>query len=252
MPTLTVEQIVLYALLALFVVWVAFGFQTVVEWERKPIFFFGRYAWTAGPGIIWIPPILFQGGTNVSVQKEVRTVAGLHARTKDNVPIVFDLTVVSRVLSDGVREAVVQIKNGRYSVDAQAKPSAVENIGKTDFERIQSEEGKFADTVLETLRKKVEGWGIEVSQLGISNIRITDESIAEAIAKKPKAIAEAEAEDAFYDKLSELAAKYKVPVFALRQLVAVNAMGANGKAVVVPSNIAEIMSIVPKEELPTA
>ncbi len=251
MPSLTILEIVLYAVLALFVAWVIFGFRSVVEWERKPVFFFGRYAWTAGPGIIWVPPVLFQGGANVTVQNEVRTVVNLYARTRDNIPLVFDVTVVSRVLPDRVRDAVVLIKNGRFSVDEQAKPAAVENVGKTDFEHIQGEEGQFAAQVLASLREKVQGWGIEVSQLGISNIRITDESIAEAIARKPRAIAEAAAEEAMFQKLSDLAARYKVTVFELRQLVAVNAMGADGKAIVVPSNIAEVMRKVPATELPT-
>ncbi len=249
MPSLTYGQIALFVFLAIFVVWIGFAFDTVVEWERKPVFIFGRYAWTAGPGIICVP-LPFQGGTNVSVQNEVRTVVGLLARTMDNIPIMFDLTVVSRVLPEGVRDAVVLIKNGRFSVDEQAKPAAVDNVGKTDFARIQSEEGEFAAQVLESLRKKVRGWGIEVSQLGISNIRITDESIAEAIAKKPKAIAEAAAEEAMYEKLAELAGKYQVATFELRQLVAVNAMGASGKAILVPNNIADVMAKVPLAELP--
>ena len=226
--------------------YVAIGFSTMPDWERQPIFFLGgSYAWTAGPGLTWVPPWIYQRQTKVSVQNEARTVEDLHARTKDNIPLLFDITVVSRIPPDRVRDAVVLIKNGRFSVDELAKPAAVENVGKTDFEHIQGEEGKFAENVLASLRTKVAPWGIEVSQVGISNIRITDESIAESIAKKPRAVQDALAEQTLLKALQPIAASYGVSTFQLRQLVAVNAMGANGRAIVVPSDMGDVMRKIP-------
>jgi regulator of protease activity HflC (stomatin/prohibitin superfamily) len=203
--------ILLSAAFAVFLIWVAFGFHSVNQWERQPVMFFGNYAWTAGPGIIWVPPIIFQMIALVPVQDEVFTITVI-ARTKDNIPLEFKVTFASRVLPDRVRDVVIKVKNGIGAVLALADTAAVEIVGNTDYEHVQGhvegEEKKFAADVLKVLQERVADRGIQISKLGLSNITITDSTIAESVSRVARANTDAKAEEILSSNLAKAAGTY--------------------------------------------
>jgi hypothetical protein len=196
------------------------GLDTVNQWERRPIMFFGWYAWTAGPGIIWIPPILFQMLPNVSVREESTDIIVEDARTKDNVPLRMVLVVTKRVAPERVRDFVVNVKDGAKAVDSRAEAATVEVVGSEEWEQIQHDRTVFSGAVTNSLIGKIVRWGVQIVKVEIKNIVITDLQIAEAVARVAITIAIAKAENILSENLAGPAKIYGVPVYVLRQLIA--------------------------------
>ncbi len=245
----TFPQLMFALGLVLLIVYVGFGFHAVNQWQRQPVMFFGWYAWTAGPGIIWVPPVFFQLIGLVPVQFEVFTIT-VTARTKDNIPLEFKITFASRVLPDHVKDVVIKIKDGIGAVLKLADTASVEVVGNTDYEHVQGHvegtEKKFSGDILSRLRERVQDWGIEVSQLGISNIVITDSTIAESVSRVARARTDAKAEKILADELGNAAAVYKISPWQMRQLVAMTQLTSS---TIIPSNLSEIMSVLPPDVL---
>jgi regulator of protease activity HflC (stomatin/prohibitin superfamily) len=245
----TLPQLLLWIGLILVVAYIAFGFHAVNQWERQPVMFFGKYAWTAGPGIIWVPPIIFQLIKLVPVQDEVFTIT-VEARTSDNIPLKFDFTFASQVLPDRVKDVVVKVRDGIGAVLKLADTAAVRIIGHTKFQDVQGKdeggENQFANNVLTVLQSLVDDWGIRVSKPGISNIVITDQSIAESVSNIAKAAANAKTEEILAKELAGPAASLGVSVWQLRQLIAMTNMSGS---TIIPSDLVGIMNSIPKEAL---
>lgn len=213
------------------------GFDTVNEWERRPVMFFGWYAWTAGPGIIWIPPLIFQTLANQSVRQESNDIVVEDARTKDNVPLRMVLVVTRRVDPKRIRDFIVNVKDGNKAVDSRAEASTVEVIGSENWEDIQHERTKFSDAVTRTLIAKIHDWGVTIIKVEIKNIVITDLRIAEAVANVAISTAQAQSEKILSTQLEDAAKRYGIPVYTLRQLVAAERMGAGPGNTMFATNI---------------
>ncbi len=248
----TPGEVVIYVGIILLIAYVCFGFHAVNQWERQPVMFFGKYAWTAGPGIIWVPPIIFQLIALVPVQDEVFTITVI-ARTKDNIPLEFKVTFASRVLPDRVRDVVIKIKDGRGAVLALADTAAVEIVGNTDYEHVQGhiegEEKKFSVDILRVLQERVTDWGIQTSKLGLSNIVITDQAIAESVSRVARSRTDAKAEEILSLSLAKAAGTYGITPWQLRQMLALTQLTGS---TIIPSNLGEIMNTIPREMLEKA
>ena len=241
---MTPSMILFYGLIFLFILYIAISTRTVDERFRVPVFVFGRYRWTAGPGIAVIPLLICRQLKDVSVVLRTGQVTVENARTKDNVPLAFELTLVTRVLPDRVRDVILKIESGRTTVEKQLDAIAVEIAGHTEYENIQGKEKDFSTEISSELKRRVSEWGIEVYSIDMSNIKITDPVIAEAIARVAQAKIDAKAEDILSQELLVSAARYGKTVFELRQVIALERVAAGGKGSVFafPSGYADVLS----------
>src|SRR5262245_5611724 len=67
--------------------WVLAGVHIINDWERRPVLRLGRYVTTAGPGPVWIEPILHSVLLPVSVQDMARPLTVENVQTHDNVRV---------------------------------------------------------------------------------------------------------------------------------------------------------------------
>lgn len=205
----------------LILLWVIYGFGTVDLRVRRPIMFFGSYFRTAGPGIIWVPPIIFQRLRDVSVQSWVDELVIEGARTKNNIPLKVKAIITWKVDAARVRDFVVNVKDGRTAVKQRAEAAAVSVIGSEPFRDIQNDRKKFSNDVTETLVANVTNWGV-----------IIDTEIAEAVAREAIADANTTAENIMSKGLEDAAGKYGVDMFVLRQLIAAERIGGSPGSVI--------------------
>ncbi len=212
--------------------YIAMGFGSVNQWQRRPVMFFGWYAWTAGPGIIWVPPIIFQSLRDESVQSWVDELVIEGARTKNNIPLKVKAIITWRVDAARVRDFVLNVKNGRTAVKQRAEAAAVTVIGSEPFRDIQNDREKFSGDVTKTLVANVANWGVVIDKVEIINIEITDTEIAEAVAREAIADANTTAENIMSDGLEQASQKYGVDMFVLRQLIAAERIGGSPGSVI--------------------
>jgi hypothetical protein len=249
---MTVNDLLWYFLLVILTLYSLYGLSKVYEWNRRPVMFFGKYAWTAGPGLIWIPPFIFQTLNDISVQSVVTSRQIENARTKDNIPVSMEITITARTDPNRVKDFVLQVEDGRAAIDLRAEAAAVEVIGSSDWEHIQKERPKFSDEVYDALKAKVGNWGINIERIEIINIKITDSTIAEAMAKVAIAQAAIQTETILSKGIDAAAVVYGVDKWELRKLMTTDRLATGGSMVMVdPSAIgtfaaAQAAKILPK------
>lgn len=205
--------------------------DSVNFWVRRPVMFFGWLVGIAGPGIVFIPPFILQTLKDVPVRFASHDIP-IMGRTKDNIPLIFDLNIVTRVKPDRVRDVLSRIEDGRDAVLKLAAVAAIEILGKTEFVNIQGGHvADFSENILTILRERVESWGIEVSKLGIKNIEIDDESIKESMAVTARTQQEIESYKMLALQISTLASSLGVApeqLFRYHQMTRMNTDGKGG------------------------
>lgn len=171
------------------------GVNIVTQWHRRPIMRLGKYVDTLGPGLSWIDPILHSTLSDHSIRQYVTKLAVENIQTHDNVPVSFSLIVTKQIIADGGVEALVtQVSEGWTASDARAIAVATECVGNVELDSILHNRSDLYKSIRDMLQERVGGWGLAIIAVEFQNIKITDESIEEAIAMKARAKKEGEAE----------------------------------------------------------
>lgn len=216
-------------LLGIAILFIAASLDSVNFWVRRPVMFFGWLVGIAGPGIVFIPPFIFQTLKDVPVRFATFDIP-IMGRTKDNIPLMFDLNIVTRVNPSRVRDVLSRIEDGRDAVLKLAAVAAIEILGKTNFVDVQGEHvADFSEKILTILRARAEGWGVEVSKLGIKNIEIDDESIKESMAVSARVTQNIVALKIYGTDLPEIASKLGMSVQATWEWLQMSDMNRDGK-----------------------
>src|SRR5215471_12978603 len=106
--------------------WALAGVHIINEWERRPVLRLGRYVATAGPGPVWIEPILHSVLLPFSVQDVARPVTVENVQTHDNVRVTIMAVLTTRITPDHVRQAVLAVKNVADATLQRAQATLVE------------------------------------------------------------------------------------------------------------------------------
>ena len=168
------------------------GLKIVDQWERVPVMRLGRYQYAAGPGLVWVEPLLNKmlnavGVADASTKLNVESVP-----THDNVRLTLEANLVARLVD--VPKYTVEVANPSVAVLQRAQSAIAECVAGWPLDRILAERTEFSRLVVTSLSGKIGVWGVEVRAFEIMDLKITDADIERAMAMKARAEKEAQAE----------------------------------------------------------
>lgn len=171
------------------------GLHFVDQWKQYPIMRFGRYIGTLKAGPQWREPFTNRVLDAIDIRQQVLTFAmmeGTSLQTHDNVPISFD-TILTMQHED-VQKFTLGVTDGDTALHMRTLATVSEIASKTELNDLLHRREEFCKAVAELLQERVLEWGIGIHAVEVRDVKITDESIQEAIALKARAAKEADAE----------------------------------------------------------
>lgn len=182
--------------LAVVAVWYVLNWINMVnEWNRRPVLLFGKYKYTAGPGLVFIEPLIHTVLDDVMICDQVIEVGkDQQIQTKDNVGIVFDGILTYCIDENKVKDSVVKVEDVNDAVLERAISTLADEGAKADLKAFLEHRDTFCSSIKTTLSSRVSDWGVTIKAFELKNFKIGDEEIAKSIAMNAKAQKEGEAE----------------------------------------------------------
>ncbi len=199
----------LYALgfLALFVLWfLSFSIKILREYERGVVFTLGRFSRIAGPGLVFIVPVIQQ-----MVRTDLRTIVDVvppqDVITRDNVSVRVNAVIYFRIVDP--QRAIINVANYMAATSQVAQTTLRSVLGKHELDELLAERDRLNADIQSILDTHTEPWGIKVSNVEIKDVDL-NENMVRAIAKQAEAerlrrakIINAEGEQQAAEKLVE-------------------------------------------------
>ncbi|HEX4602103.1 MAG TPA: SPFH domain-containing protein [Gemmatimonadales bacterium] len=174
--------------------WGFAGLHIINEWERRPVLRLGRYVRTAGPGPVWIEPLVHAVLPAISIQDVSRSVTVENVQTHDNVRVTIIAVLTTRIASANVRQAVLAVKGVADATLQRAQATLVEVGAASVLDDLLARRDAITSKVKTALEAKVSPWGVDVVAVEIKDFKIADPDVERAIALKARAEKEAQAE----------------------------------------------------------
>ena len=170
------------------------------QYERAVVFFLGRYARTAGPGLYFLVPLL-EWRTTVDIRTSTTSVEQQETITRDNVPIKINAVIWRRVVDPA--RSLIEVTNVEDSVTQVAITALRGIIGQHSLDDVLKAQDAISDDLQATIDKVTEPWGVKVERVQMKNVEIPEtmqrakaqeaEALREKRARQIKAQAELEA-----------------------------------------------------------
>lgn len=189
------------------------------EYERGVIFTLGRFTHVAGPGLVFIIPIV-QQVVRVDLRTIVMDIPPQDVISRDNVSVRVSAVVYFRVIDPG--RAVVQVEDYYAAVSQLAQTTLRSVLGQHELDAMLAERTKLNGHIQQILDEHTDAWGIKISMVEIKHIDL-NESMIRALAKQAEAererrakIIHAEGELEASEKLSQAAKVLSVTPAAMQ------------------------------------
>jgi len=153
------------------------------EYERGIVFFLGRYDKVAGPGLVFIIPLL-QQIVRVDLRTVVLEVPTQDVISRDNVSVKVSAVIYFRIVD--ARNAIIEVENYFNATSQLAQTTLRSVLGKHQLDDMLAEREKLNIDVQQALDAQTASWGIKVSNVEIKQIDLT-ESMVRAIARQAEA-----------------------------------------------------------------
>jgi len=226
---------------------VASGIKVLKEWERVAVLRLGKFKHIKGPGVIFVVPILDRVAMKVSLRLQTYAFKTERSLTKDNVPVVVDAVMYSRIVD--VEKAILSVERYSVTVELAAQTTLRETVGKVTLDEVLSERDKIAAHLQELIDQKTEQWGIKVTAVEIRDVviptQLQDAMSREAQAERERrarvTLAQAELEAS--EAMLKAAKKYEESsvAFALRIWNVIQQISTNASLILmVPTSIPEV------------
>ncbi|MDA8361208.1 MAG: slipin family protein [Gammaproteobacteria bacterium] len=173
----------LLAFLVAFGLVLAWSLHVIYEYQRAVIFTFGRFAGVKGPGLIVVIPIV-QRMVRVDLRTQVHDVPVQEAISRDNVSVKVDAVLYFRVID--AAKAFINVENYYAATSKLAQTTLRSVIGNHELDEMLAERNKLNVNIQAVLEKQVDAWGIQVINVEVRDILLTDDMIR-AIAKQAEA-----------------------------------------------------------------
>ncbi|WP_375280644.1 SPFH domain-containing protein [Pseudooctadecabacter sp.] len=269
-------NIVLILLAAFIIVCILVGVRIVPQSEKFVIERFGRLRAVLGPGINFIIPFLDRVAHKISILERQLPTMGQDAITSDNVLVQVETSVFYRIIEP--EKTVYRIRDVDGAISTTVAGIVRSEIGKMELDQVQANRTGLILAIQDQLAAQVDDWGIEVTRAEILDVnldaatraamlqqlnaeRARRAQVTEAEGKKRAVELQADAElysaeqaakarrvsadaEAYATQVVAVAiaengleaAQYQV---ALKQVEAVNALGASqgSNTIVLPANL---------------
>jgi len=209
-------------LIPLFIIFwlLSFAIRVLREYERGVVFTLGRFTKVAGPGLIFLIPVIQQ-----MVRTDLRTVVDVvppqDVITKYNVSVKVNAVIYFRIIDP--ERAIINVANYLIATSQLAQTTLRSVLGKHELDELLSSRDKLNSDIQEILDRHTDPWGVKVSTVEIKDVDL-NESMVRAIARQAEAerlrrakIINAEGEQQAAEKLVE-AGRMLAPEPAAMQL----------------------------------
>ena len=153
------------------------------EYERAVMFTLGRFTGIAGPGVMFLWPVL-QRMTKVDLRVIVLNVPKQDVITRDNVSVKVNAVVYFRIVDPG--RAIVQVANVWEATSQVAQTTLRSVLGQHEMDELLSQRDKMNGDIQRILDDTTEAWGVKVTNVELKDIDL-DESMIRAMARQAEA-----------------------------------------------------------------
>lgn len=249
---------VLYVGLGRFDVWMAvaglclaalaaMSVHVVMEWERLVIFRLGAYDRVAGPGLVFMFPIVEQVACRVDMRTIATPFGAEKTLTSDLVPLDVD-AVLFWVVWDA-KKACVEVEDYCSAVLYVAQATLRDAIGRSSVAEVALNREQLDKELKAVIERETEPWGIAVINVKVRDIvlpaELQDAMSLEAQAEREKnaRIVLAEAEEEIAEMISSAGKAYGSSEAALKirsmHLLYESVKKSGGTVVTVPSALSD-------------
>jgi regulator of protease activity HflC (stomatin/prohibitin superfamily) len=182
----------------------------IPEYQRVVLLRLGKFIGVKGPGFFWVipyPPFFRSVAATLDIRVQTRIIKAAETLTADNVPVGCEAVIFMRV--EDPERAALRVENYSEAVFQAANSALKDTVGNLELTELLSEREKVADRLQSIIDSAATSFGIEVSSVEITDVRVPGDLIQElsVIAQSRRAaqakIAEAEAEKTVALKLRE-------------------------------------------------
>ena len=175
---------VLYAIAILIVLgFIASAIKIVREYERLVVFRLGRLTGAAGPGIVWIIPLINRVN-KIDLRERYLEVPHQTCITKDNAPTDIDFLIYYKVTE--ATQSVVQVQNFEGASIGIATTTLRAVVGDIPLDELLAKREQINQVLRTKLDEVTERWGIKVTNVEIREIR-PPADVQEAMVKQMSA-----------------------------------------------------------------
>ena len=175
------------AAVALLVVVVFFqSVRVAQQYQRAVVFFLGRYARTAGPGLYFMIPLL-EWQRKLDIRTVTAAVEQQEAITRDNVPIKVNAVIWYRIVNP--EKSVVEVVDVQNAVVQVSQTTLRSLLGKHPLDELLKAQDTVAEAMQQSIDKVTEPWGVKVELVEMKNVEIPP-SMQRAMAQEAEALRE--------------------------------------------------------------
>ncbi|HEU0222154.1 MAG TPA: slipin family protein [Paracoccaceae bacterium] len=180
---MTLDTTVYLVLLFLAGLIIASGFRVLREYERGVLFTLGRFTRVAGPGLIFVVPVI-QQMVRTDLRVFVEDVPTQDVISRDNVSVKVNAVLYFRIVDP--ERAIIAVENFRMATSQLAQTTLRSVLGKHELDELLAERDKLNAAIQEILDRQTDPWGVKVANVEIKHVDI-DESMVRAIARQAEA-----------------------------------------------------------------
>lgn len=147
--------------------------HVVLEWERAVVLRFGKFNRVAGPGLIFMIPLVEYSAATVDMRMRSTAFKAEHVLTADLVPVNVDAVLFWTVWDAG--KACSEVKNFVRLVYWVAQTTLRDVMGAVNIAQLSTRREQIDREVADILERKTNEWGITVVSVEIRDIEIPDE-----------------------------------------------------------------------------
>lgn len=176
-------SIVLIALVAVVVIFVANSIRIVQQYQKGLIETLGKYSSTVGAGINVVIP-MFQTLRKVDMREQVMDVAPQNVITKDNVTVTVDAIIYFQI-TDPVK-VVYNVANFALAALKLAQTNLRNVIGDMELDATLTSREKINNQLRAVMDEATDKWGVKITRVEIQKID-PPRDITESMSKQMKA-----------------------------------------------------------------
>lgn len=164
--------------------------HVVLEWERAVVLRFGKFHRVAGPGLVFMLPLVDSVTATVDMRMRSTAFKAEHVLTADLVPVDVDAVLFWTVWD--AEKACSEVKNYVRLVYWVAQTTLRDVMGAVTIAQLSTRRMQIDKEVAEILEKKTNEYGITVLSVEIRDIEVPDD-LQEALSAEARAERESNA-----------------------------------------------------------
>ena len=165
-----------------------FTVRIAAQWERIIILRFGSFNRVAGPGLIFMVPIVEQAACHVDLRTVTTPFGAEKTLTSDLVPVDIDAVLFWMVWD--AEKACMEVENYYDAVSMAAQTALRDAIGQVEIAELSMQRAHIDHQLKKSIEEKTEQWGVTIIDVEIRDIVIPKElqraMAQEAVAERKK------------------------------------------------------------------